>query len=72
MDSTFDERTHPDHVLMMGVTVPLDGPFIMPDGSEMMQPLDGDGSARQVINCRCTFVAVLEGFDFEDILKDPT
>jgi len=56
---------------MMGVTVPLDEPFIMPDGSEMMQPLDGGGPARQVINCRCTFVAVLEGFDFEDILKDP-
>lgn len=63
--STNDSRTRPDHVEMQGVTAELDEPFDV-GGSEMMQPLDPNGSAEQVVNCRCTMVSVLKGYSFSE------
>jgi hypothetical protein len=57
--STNDNRTRPDHVAMQMVKVKFDDPFKMPDGSEMMQPGDPAGPARQVVRCRCTVNAVM-------------
>ena len=55
-DSTGDDgRTRDSHLQMEGVTVDIDEPFVLPDGSRMMYP--GDSSlgapAKEIINCRC-------------------
>lgn len=64
--STHDARTRESHVLMDGVAVPLDEPFILQnsDGSEskMMYPGDPNGAPEQVYNCRCSLVRKLVGF----------
>lgn len=42
------------HVQMNNVTVRgLDQPFILPDGTMMMHPLDPAGGAEHVVNCTC-------------------
>lgn len=65
--STLDDRTRSedngdefDHVSCNGETVGLDDPFVE-TGEELDFPGDGSGSAGNVINCRCTVVAVVEG-----------
>ena len=64
--STHDARTRESHVLMDGVAVPLDEPFILQnsDGSEskMMYPGDPNGAPEQVYNCRCSMVRKLVGY----------
>jgi len=64
--STHDARTRESHVLMDGVAVPLDEPFILQnsDGSEskMMYPGDPNGAPEQVYNCRCSLVRKLVGY----------
>lgn len=51
-----DDRTRHDHWEMQGVRVPIDEPFVLPDGSELMFPTDSSlgAAAGEVINCRCT------------------
>ncbi|WAG75196.1 phage portal protein [Clostridium estertheticum] len=52
--TALDERTRPAHTEADGQGVGLDEKFIV-DGEEMDCP--GDGSAENVINCRCTLIA---------------
>jgi hypothetical protein len=52
--SVNDNRTRLDHRLEQGQKVDLDEPFIMSDKSELQYPGDINGTAKQVINCRCT------------------
>lgn len=51
-----DDRTRDAHLHANGQVVPLDQPFIV-DGEELMYPGDINGSAGNVINCRCTMIA---------------
>lgn len=62
--ATHDDRTRDDHLAMDGVSVDVNEPFILPDGSKMMFPCDISmgADAGQVINCRCTMV--------EELLRD--
>jgi hypothetical protein len=64
--STKDNRTRDDHVEMLGVTVELDEPFELPDGTLMDFPLDPNGPAHQVINCMCVHVEILKGYSFSE------
>lgn len=52
---TGDGRTRDDHRRMDGQTVPIDQPFVAPDGSLLMYPGDSSmgASAKQIIDCRC-------------------
>ena len=51
------ERTREDHDSADGQTVDLDQPFIV-GGEPLMYPGDPNGSAEQVINCRCAVAYV--------------
>lgn len=51
-----DNRTRPAHRHANGQQVPLDQPFNV-GGEELMYPGDSNGSAGNVINCRCTMRA---------------
>jgi HK97 family phage portal protein len=64
--STSDNHTRPDHVEADGQEVDLDEPFVV-GGEKLAYPGDPSGSARNVINCRCThyFQRVLQ----EDVNK---
>lgn len=55
--ATDDERTRPWHVEADGQEVPLNEPFIV-GGEELMYPGDENGSAENVINCRCTMITI--------------
>ncbi|GGO89028.1 hypothetical protein GCM10011348_45820 [Marinobacterium nitratireducens] len=54
-DASGDSRTRSDHRRMEGQAVPIDQPFIAPDGSRLMYPGDSSlgASAEQTIQCRC-------------------
>ena len=43
------------HQEMQGVVMPIDEPFVMPDGTKMMIP--GDGPIRHTANCGCSVVS---------------
>ena len=60
--ATLDARTRLDHGEMDGVKVEQNEPFTMPNGDEMMFPLDGSlgAKAENIVNCRCTYVAVVK------------
>ena len=51
--ATEDQRTRPDHAEADGQTVDIGKPFIV-GGERLRFPGDPRGSAKQVINCRCT------------------
>ena len=51
-----DNRTRPAHRHANGQQVPLDQPFNV-GGEELMYPGDSNGSASNIINCRCTMRA---------------
>lgn len=55
--ATHDARTREDHAAAEddNQEVPIDEPFIV-GGDELMYPGDPDGSAEQVVNCRCTAI----------------
>lgn len=54
--ATLDDRVRDWHREAHGQTVGLDEPFIV-DGEELMYPGDANGSAENVINCRCAMTA---------------
>ena len=54
-----DDKTRDAHNHANGQVVDYDKPFIV-DGEELMYPGDPNGSAGNVINCRCTMVAGLK------------
>ena len=47
-----------DHFIMEAKVVDFDKPFKMNTGEDMLYPRDPQGSAGQVINCRCDFIAI--------------
>lgn len=52
-----NKRTRKDHKKVNGDEVDLDKPFKV-GGEKMMHPGDPSGSAKQIVNCRCTMQAV--------------
>lgn len=54
--STLDERTRDTHAPMMGETRNLDEPF----SNGLMYPLDPNGDASEIINCRCLAISVVQ------------
>ena len=58
--STHDDVVRDSHEDMDGQQVPIDEPFVTPSGSELMFPLDPDGEAGEVINCRCAEIAIYD------------
>ena len=60
--SALDDNTREDHGEADGQIVGLDDPFDV-GGEELMHPGDPAGSAANVINCRCSFISVIEGFE---------
>lgn len=61
--AVLDDRTRPEHAAMDGVTLPLEEPFTLPDGSKMMYPCDISFGAplSQIINCRCEIELIKQG-----------
>lgn len=51
--ATLDSRVRPAHRAADGQRVPMGTPFTV-DGEHLMRPGDPDGSASNVIQCRCT------------------
>lgn len=43
-----------DHLAMIGVTVPFDQPFVLPDGTQCTGPHDPSLPARHLISCKCS------------------
>lgn len=60
--ATYDDRTRPEHADADGQTVDVDEPFIV-GGVELMEPGDSTAPTEMTINCRCTMISVVEGFD---------
>lgn len=60
-DATFDAATRLAHAEADGQKVNVNDPFVV-DGEELMFPGDPAGSEGNVINCRCTYVNLLDGF----------
>ena len=58
LSSRDEERTRKSHFKIDGTRIPIDEKFILQnrDGTtvEMSRPGDPEGTAEQVINCRCT------------------
>jgi SPP1 gp7 family putative phage head morphogenesis protein len=69
-----DDRTRDSHIEANGQIQPIDEPFILVTHSrkhgdiesELMFPLDPEGEAQEIINCRCTFTAVFDDSDIAD------
>lgn len=57
--ATLDGRTRDSHANMDGERVPKDQPF----SNGLMYPGDSSGGAEEVINCRCTMVAIVPDLD---------
>lgn len=60
--STLDGNTRDVHQNMDGETVDTDKPFIV-NGEYLQYPGDPVGSPENVINCRCTSVGIIEGYE---------
>jgi len=58
--SARDEKVRSSHIAMDGITVPLDGKFETMSGDLLRYPGDPQGSAAEIINCRCTLLPVTE------------
>lgn len=54
-----DDKTREAHLHANGQIVPIDEPFIV-DGEELMYPGDPNGSAENIINCRCTMITGIQ------------
>lgn len=59
---TIDDKTRDSHASIDGTTIDLDEQFDV-DGEMMDHPGDPAGSAENVINCRCTILSVIEGYE---------
>lgn len=61
--STYDDRTRESHIEMMGKVVSIDETFEVENSEggvdNMLFPLDPNGSAGNVINCRCSILPVI-------------
>jgi len=57
--STLDDRVRDTHLEMNGKIVPLDRPFVLPDGAQCMYPGE-TGTPENDCNERCTIVAVVD------------
>ena len=62
--ATYDDRTRDTHLMMMDKIANIDETFEVErtDGGidNMLYPLDPNGSAENVCNCRCTIIPVIE------------
>ena len=59
--STFDQSSREDHMAMDGVEVPMGETFNLPSGSQLEYPGDSaNGTAADVINCRCGYEIIVE------------
>ena len=62
--SAIDQRTRDTHAAMDGQRVDVDENFISPEGAT--GPAPGEmGAASEDINCRCTSIAIIEGYEPE-------
>lgn len=62
--STFDDRTRESHLQMDGMIANIDETFEVPNYTDggidnMLYPLDPNGSAGNVCNCRCTVAPII-------------
>lgn len=57
-----DEHTRTSHRIADGMIVPIDQPYHL-DGGDLMFPGDPEGPAKEVYNCRCTQITVINGID---------
>ena len=62
--STLDDRTRESHIMMDGVIADIDATFEVVNETEggvdnMQYPLDPNGSAGNVCNCRCTVAPII-------------
>jgi hypothetical protein len=55
------DRSRMDHREMDGKSVGLKELFTLPSGEQLMYPGDPSGSAREIINCRCVALHVVQG-----------
>lgn len=58
--TTTDDRTRPEHLAANGQQVPIDQPYTVA-GEPLMFPGDPNGSAANIIQCRCTETYVEAG-----------
>jgi hypothetical protein len=62
--STFDNRTRDSHLAMAGKVANIDETFEVENENggidNMLYPLDPNGSAGNVVNCRCTILPVIQ------------
>lgn len=65
MSAGDDGRTRDSHLLMHGTTVPIEDPFVLDDGSQLMYPGDATlgAAADQIINCRCESEYIVDFFE---------
>lgn len=68
--SARDARVRPSHVAIDAETdiepIPLNSPFIV-GGAPMMYPLDPNGPAREVVNCRCLMMTLIPSLVTPDV-----
>lgn len=62
--SALDDTTRDAHAEVDGQEVGVNEPFIV-SGEELMYPGDPRGSAGNVINCRCSHIIVIKGYEPE-------
>lgn len=62
-----DAATREDHREMSGQVVDIDDPFLTPDGEELEYPGDPNGSAAQIVNCRCQSISIRETVTADDL-----
>lgn len=55
-----DESVRSTHAALDGEVVELEGAFTTPSGDILNYPGDPQGSAAEIINCRCTLLPVIE------------
>lgn len=67
--ATLDDRTRVEHRHLDGQVRDNDEPFEI-DGYEIMFPGDPSAEPEMIYNCRCTLVAEIEGYQYQDERND--
>lgn len=67
--ATLDDRTRVEHRHLDGQVRDNDEPFET-DGYEIMYPGDPSAEPEMIYNCRCTLVAEIEGYQYQDERND--